>query len=80
MLPGPFPHGAPERAPPTLSAARRAGAVLEAAGMTWLRQHGYWWVEAMPGVAAIFTPFAAHLSTRPLPTLTNVIAGILLLG
>jgi 4-amino-4-deoxy-L-arabinose transferase-like glycosyltransferase len=48
--------------------------------MTWLRQYGYWWVEAMLGVAAIFAPFAARLSGRPIPTLTDVLAGILLLG
>ena len=48
--------------------------------MNWLRSQGYWWVEAMLGVVAILAPFAAHVSGRPLPTLTDVIAGILLLG
>jgi len=48
--------------------------------MNWLRYLGYWWVEAMLGVVAIFSPFAAHVSSRPIPTLTDVLAGILLLG
>ena len=48
--------------------------------MNWLRYLGYWWVEAMLGVMAIFTPFAVHMSSRPIPTLTDVLAGILLLG
>jgi hypothetical protein len=45
-----------------------------------LKQYGYWWVEAMLGVALILAPFAEHLPRRSTPTLTDVIAGIVLVG
>ena len=45
-----------------------------------LKQCGYWWVEAMMGVALILAPFAEHLPRRSTPTLTDVISGIAPVG